>query len=94
VREVSDRFAANLIRIRKEADLSQEELAIMASVHRTEISLLERGVRLPRLDTLIKVAASLEVSADELLAGIEWISGQRRAGNFRATAGVEPRTDG
>jgi transcriptional regulator with XRE-family HTH domain len=82
VREVSDRFAANLIRIRKEADLSQEELAIMASIHRTEISLLERGVRLPRLDTLVKVAASLEVSADELLAGISWKPGSYRPGGF------------
>ncbi len=82
MREVSDRFAANLIRIRKEADLSQEELAIMASVHRTEISLLERGIRLPRLDTLIKVAASLEVSADELLAGISWQPGSYRPGGF------------
>ncbi len=82
MREVSDRFAANLIRIRKEADLSQEELAVLASVHRTEISLLERGVRLPRLDTLVKVAASLEVSADELLEGIEWTPGEQRQGRF------------
>ncbi len=82
MREVSDRFAANLVRIRKEADLSQEELAIMASLHRTEISLLERGVRLPRLDTLVKLAASLEVSADELLAGIVWEPGETRYGRF------------
>lgn len=82
MREVSDRFAANLIRIRKEADLSQEELAIMASLHRTEISLLERGVRLPRLDTLVKVAASLEVSADELLEGIAWTPGKQHQGRF------------
>jgi transcriptional regulator with XRE-family HTH domain len=90
VREVSDRFAANLIRVRKEADLSQEELAIMASVHRTEISLLERGVRLPRLDTLVKVAASLEVTADELLAGIDWSPGAKRSGRFCAADDGEP----
>lgn len=83
MREVSDRFAANLLRIRKEADLSQEELAIMASIHRTEISLLERGVRLPRLDTLVKIAASLEVTADELLTGISWQPGSYRRGGFR-----------
>jgi transcriptional regulator with XRE-family HTH domain len=82
VREVSDRFAANLTRIRKAADLSQEELAIMASVHRTEISLLERGCRIPRIDTLVKVAASLEVSAGELLAGISWKPGSYRPGGF------------
>ena len=90
MREVSDRFAANLVRIRKEADLSQEELAIMASIHRTEISLLERGVRLPRLDTLIKIAASLEVTADELLAGIGWSPGAMRPGRFRAAEEGEP----
>jgi transcriptional regulator with XRE-family HTH domain len=90
VREVSDRFADNLIRIRQRAGLSQEELAIMASVHRTEISLLERGIRVPRLDTLVKIAGSLEVTADELLAGIQWSPGAMRHGRFRAGEEGEP----
>lgn len=37
------RFGDNLARCRKRADLSQDELALVASLHRTEISNLERG---------------------------------------------------
>ena len=65
-------FGDNLARHRKRADLSQEELSHLASLHRTEVSQLERGLRLPRIDTLVKLTASLEVSADDLLAGIVW----------------------
>lgn len=79
------RFGKNLARVRKLADLSQEELSIMASLHRTEISQLERGLRLPRIDTMVKLAASLEASTDELLVGINWQPGQLRRGGFGPT---------
>ena len=79
------RFGKNLARCRKLADLSQEELSVMASLHRTEISQLERGLRLARLDTLVKLAGSLETSTDELLAGISWQPGQLRPGGFGPT---------
>ena len=81
---VAETFGDNLIRTRKLADVSQDELAVMASVHRTEISQIERGLRVPRIDTLIKLAASLEVSADELLAGLEWKPGGTVYGRFRS----------
>ena len=81
--DIAARFGDNLARHRKRADLSQEELAVRASLHRTEISQVERGLRLPRIDTLVKLAASLEVSADELLAGLEWNPGGMVYGRFR-----------
>lgn len=80
---VAEQFAENLVRQRKLADLSQDELSVRASVHRTEISQLERGLRIARIDTLVKLAASLEASADELLAGIGWQPGESRHGRFR-----------
>ena len=46
-----------------------------SSLHRTEIGLLERGARVPRIDTLIKVASALEVPPGELLQGIDWTPG-------------------
>ena len=84
---VAERFAANLIRIRRNADLSQEDLALMASLHRTEISQLERAQRVPRIDTVVKLAASLEVDAGELLDGIEWRLGAARPGRFELDDG-------
>jgi hypothetical protein len=39
--EVARRFGENLRRFRKEADVSQEELGLRCSLHRTEIGLLE-----------------------------------------------------
>jgi transcriptional regulator with XRE-family HTH domain len=81
--DVAGRFGDNLVRIRREADVSQDELAVRASVHRTEISQLERGLRLARIDTLVKLASSLEVASDALLEGIQWQPGEARHGRFR-----------
>ncbi len=69
---VAKQFGRNLIRCRKRVGLSQEELGFRASVHRTEVGMLERGARLARIDTLIKLSAALEVEPVELLDGIEW----------------------
>lgn len=66
------RFAENLILLRGRADLSQERVAERASLHKTELSLLERGLRLPRLDTLVKLAGAIEVEPCELLTGMAW----------------------
>lgn len=75
-------FGENLRRCRRRAGLSQEEVAIRASLHRTEIGLLERGERLPRIDTCIKLAGAVEVDAAELLTGIAWHTGEATAGRF------------
>ena len=78
----SGRFAANLRKLRAEADLTQEELSFRAEVHRSQISLMESGDRLPRLDTLIKLAGALRVSVGELTAEIAWTPGEHRPGAF------------
>jgi transcriptional regulator with XRE-family HTH domain len=72
----------NLARARKRADLSQEELGVMASLHRTEVSLIERGARLPRIDTLIKLSSVLEIPLEALIEGIEWSPGSTTLGRF------------
>lgn len=82
--DIAARFGDNLARCRKRADLSQDELSVRASLHRTEISQLERGLRLARIDTLIKLVGSLEISADELLDGMGWDPGGTRIGKFKA----------
>jgi transcriptional regulator with XRE-family HTH domain len=85
--DIAARFGENLVRCRKEADLSQDELSVRASVHRTEISQLERGLRIARIDTLIKLAGSLEASPEELLEGMSWDPGGTRIGKFRSRTG-------
>jgi len=64
-------FAENLARYRKRADISQEELGLRAGVHRTQVGRLERGERLPRIDTLVKLADALSVSPSDLLDRVE-----------------------
>jgi transcriptional regulator with XRE-family HTH domain len=80
--DVAGRFGDNLIRCRKFAGLSQDELGVRASVHRTEISQLERGLRIPRLDTVVKLAASLEAPVTDLLVGLNWEPGATVYGAF------------
>jgi transcriptional regulator with XRE-family HTH domain len=73
-----DRFAVNLKRARTAAGVTQEELGYRCDLHRTEISLLERSEREPRLSTIVKLAATLGVSPESLCAGISWdVEGRR-----------------
>jgi XRE family transcriptional regulator, regulator of sulfur utilization len=79
---VRERFGANLRRARREAGLSQEETAVRASLHRTEIGLLERGERMPRIDTAIKMAGAVGVPLADLVDGIAWTPGTAQRGQF------------
>jgi transcriptional regulator with XRE-family HTH domain len=81
--DVAAQFGDNLVRARKLAGVSQDELSVRASVHRTEISQLERGLRIARIDTLAKLCSSLEVDPSELMAGINWSPGDVMRGSFR-----------
>jgi len=80
--KVGERFGRNLFMARRRAGLSQEALAARAGLHRTEISLLEHGERVPRIDTLMKLAGSLEVPVTDLLRRIEWLPGENFPGRF------------
>jgi len=65
-----ERFARNLRAARQAAGLSQEALGDACDLHRTEISLLERGGREPRLGTIIRLAWALGLKPAALLDGI------------------------
>ena len=62
--------ARRVCQARKARGLTQEDLADRAQVSPTHISVLERGVKLPNLDTFIAIANALQVSADELLQDV------------------------
>jgi transcriptional regulator with XRE-family HTH domain len=68
---VREQFASNLRHHRKRVGLSQEALADVCDLHRTEISLLERCKRSPRLETIVILSRGLELSSPaDLLDGI------------------------
>lgn len=90
--EVALRFGENMRRARRRAGVSQEALGFRATLHRTEIGLLERGERVPRIDTVIKIAAALGVRIDcALFDGIAWQNGAitTRPGSFTFAAESE-----
>lgn len=76
----AERFGLLLTRRRLHAALAQEELARLVGIHRTEVSLLERGGRRPRLDTLLQLAAGVESEPAELLTGMRWVPGTVEVG--------------
>jgi transcriptional regulator with XRE-family HTH domain len=81
--DAAERLGQNVLTARRRAGFSQEELGALAGLHRTEIGFVEGGRRLPRADTLIKLASALGVDAEELLAGVQWVvPAPSRPGHF------------
>ncbi len=78
----ADRLGLNIARARRRAGLSQEELGVRASLHRTAIGQLERGERVARSDTLVKIAGSLGIGVGVLLEGLHWAPGGTVLGSF------------
>ncbi len=69
--QATEQFAENLRKRREELGLTQESLAEICGLHRTEIGLLEGRKRSPRLHTIVAIARGLGFdSAGELLDGI------------------------
>ncbi|WP_454823373.1 helix-turn-helix domain-containing protein [Kocuria marina] len=65
-------FGDRLRELRREPGWeSQESFAHHVSLDRTYISGLERGLRNPTLDVIVKLAADLDVEPAELLTTIE-----------------------
>lgn len=58
-------------RRRQKAGMSQEALAAEAACHPTYISLVERGLRNPSLDTMLRLAKGLDCPAWKLVRETE-----------------------
>jgi transcriptional regulator with XRE-family HTH domain len=65
-----EQFGKNVRKARLKRGLSQEQLAEVADLHRTEISHIERSTRDIRLTTAVRVARALEIEPARLLHGI------------------------
>lgn len=91
-RGVAARLGRNVFMARRRAGFSQEALGALASLHRTEVGMVEKGERLPRVDTLIKLASALGVDAGELLEGVDWVvPAPSRPGGFVVSSGLAGR---
>ena len=55
---------------RERKHMSQEELASLVDICPTHVSVIERGTKIPRMDTFVAIANVLEVSADSLLVDV------------------------
>jgi transcriptional regulator with XRE-family HTH domain len=80
--DFATRFGKNLAYYRERAGLSQEELGVRASLHRTAVGQLERGERVARADTVVKLAGSLSITPETLLEGLEWTPGGTMIGQL------------
>ena len=66
--EILVRFGQNVQRTRKNCNLSQEELAEKAGLHRTYIGMIERAEKNITLCNIEKIAQALNVDIISLLA--------------------------
>lgn len=55
---------------REAKNLTQEELAALVNLSTTHVSVIERGLKVTKLDTFVAIANALDVSADALLIDV------------------------
>jgi transcriptional regulator with XRE-family HTH domain len=70
--EAGRRLGRNVVEAREQRGLTQTATAERAGLHRTEVSLIERGKRVPRLDTIVKLAGAMHMEPCALLVGMAW----------------------
>lgn len=63
-------IGARIKEARERAGLTQEDLAAELDMSPSHISVLERGRKTPRLETLVNIANALQVSTDMLLQDV------------------------
>lgn len=64
-------FGKRVRTLREKRAMSQEALADAAGLHRTHISLIERGQRSVRIETIERLAFALRVQPGKLMPTIE-----------------------
>ena len=73
--------------------LTQEELAEIVDLSPMHLSVLERGVKPPRLINLVRIANALDVSADELLQDVVNASAGAREATLATKIANLPEND-
>ena len=69
--EILVKFGGRIQKLRKVKDISQEELARKADLHRTYIGMIERAEKNLTLLNIERIAKALEVNISELFKDLE-----------------------
>jgi len=64
-------FGKLIAGLRRVAELSQEELAERAALHRTYVSQVERGLKSPTIVTLLRLSRALNTTPSKLMRQLE-----------------------
>ena len=78
---------------REKKSMTQEDLAARINISPTHVSVIERGTKIPRIDTFVAIANVLEVSADELLVDVVNCAANGVASNLSAAIEVLPHEE-
>ncbi|MGN7876747.1 helix-turn-helix domain-containing protein [Roseateles sp. 22389] len=76
--EPAEAFGRALRHRRREASLSQEQLALEAGLERVFISWLETGRQQPSFQTMLKLSGALKCTAADLVAEAESLMAEAR----------------
>ena len=68
---VEEAVGAELRACRRKKQVSQEQLAFDGGVHRTYVSLIERGVKSPTLGVLFRLCHALDVSPSRFVRNVQ-----------------------
>lgn len=60
-------FSKKIIKRRYERKLTQEQLSELLDIHVNTINRIERAVVIPKLDVVLRISYTLDISIDELI---------------------------
>ncbi|WP_245323065.1 MULTISPECIES: helix-turn-helix domain-containing protein [Francisella] len=69
--DILKQFGNRIKKLRSEKNISQEELALIANLHRTYIGMIERGEKNLTLTSIQKLSRALEIDLSNIFKGLE-----------------------
>ena len=86
-------IGARIKAARERVHLTQEQLAEIIDISPTHMSVIERGVKTPKLDTFVRIANALGVSTDALLQDVVMPANESILAELSVRIGRLPQKD-
>ena len=86
-------IGARIKAARERVHLTQEQLAEIIDISPTHMSVIERGVKTPKLDTFVRIANALGVSTDALLQDVVVPANESILAELSVRIGCLPQKD-